>query len=61
MKVFYAQLNDGSTIRKKADRFEITGDAIIVWYEGEPVAYMDMGVTHYAHIHDVDGDNKGGN
>lgn len=50
MKEFYAQLSDGSTMRKRADRMEITDNALRV-YDGEKlVAYVDLGTVLYAHM-----------
>lgn len=52
MKIFFAQMNDGSTIHRSADKFELVGDAIVVYLHGELVAYMDVGVVLFAHIRD---------
>lgn len=50
MNQFYAQLNDGSTIKKPADRMEIINESIRV-YDGERlVAYMDLSTVLFAHI-----------
>ena len=51
MKIFFAHLNDGSTMLKKADRFEIVDDAIHVYSEGELIAYLDLSVVLFAHIY----------
>lgn len=53
MKVFFAKLNDESTINRQADRFEIVDDAVRVYLDGELVAYMDIGMVLYAHIREV--------
>ena len=50
MKQFYAQLNDGTTINRPADRIEIVNDSIRVYVGEELVAYLDLGVVLYAHI-----------
>lgn len=50
MSQFYAQLSDGSTIKKQADRMEIANESIRV-YDGEQlVAYIDLGAALYAHL-----------
>ena len=50
MSQFYAQLTDGSTIKKCADRMEITNDAIRIYDGNMLVAYADLGSVLYAHI-----------
>lgn len=55
MKVFYSQINDGSSIRKFADRFEVVDNMIYVWCNCELVALIDVSVVLYAHIHDPKG------
>lgn len=52
MSIFYAQLSDGSTMKKRADKMEIEGDSIRVYLNGQLVAYADVGSVNYAHIHD---------
>jgi hypothetical protein len=53
MKVFFAKLNDDSTIHRPAERFEIVGDAIKVYLNGELVAYADIGVVLYCHMREI--------
>lgn len=48
---FYAQLNDGSSMKKAADRMEIVDDSIRVYLGGQAVAYLDLSTVLYAHIH----------
>lgn len=55
MKIFYAQINDGSSIKKHADKFEVVDNMIHVWHNGHLIALIDMGVVLYAHIHDPKG------
>lgn len=52
MSIFYAQMSDGSSTKKKADTMEIEGDSIRVYLNGKLVAYADVGAVLYAHIHD---------
>lgn len=55
MSIFYAQLSDGSTMKKKADRMEINNESLRV-YDGEQiVGYMDLGTVLYAHICEKEG------
>lgn len=50
MSQFYAQMSDGSTMKKPADRMEIVNESIRV-YDGEQlVAYMDLSAVIYAHV-----------
>lgn len=51
MKTFYAQLNDGSTICRKADRMELVDDTIRVYENGELIAFLDTNAVVYAQIH----------
>lgn len=53
MKMFYAQLNDGSSMKHQADRMEIVNDSIRVYCNGEAVAYLDLGTVLFAHIYEV--------
>lgn len=55
MKIFYAQINDGSSMKKRADKFEVVDNMIYVWHNGHLVALIDMGVVLYAHIYDPKG------
>lgn len=50
MKVFFAKLNDDSTINRTADRFEIVDDSVKVYLAGELVAYADIGMVLYCHL-----------
>ena len=50
MKVFFAKLNDDSTINRPADRFEIVDDSVKAYKDGELVAYMDIGMVLYCHL-----------
>lgn len=51
MSQFYAQLSDGSSMKKTADKMEIVNESIRV-YDGERlVAYMDLGAVLYAQIY----------
>lgn len=50
MARFYAQLNDGGTVNKPADRMEIIEDSIRVYCGDQLVAYLDLTVVLYAHI-----------
>lgn len=52
MSIFYAQMSDGSSMKKKADKMELVDDSIRVYLNGDLVAYVDVGATLYAHIHD---------
>lgn len=52
MKIFYAQLSDGSTVKRKADRIEIVNESLRVWVGSELVAYLDLGAVLYAHIYE---------
>lgn len=47
---FYAQLNDGGSINKPADRMEIVNESIRVYNGVQLVAYMDLSTVLYAHI-----------
>lgn len=52
MRQFYAQLSDGSSMKKTADRMEIVNESIRV-YEGEQlVAYLDLGTVLFAQIYE---------
>ena len=50
MKRFTAQLNDGSYMNIRADRMEITENAIVVYFDGNLVAYLDTGCVLTAHL-----------
>lgn len=50
MKRFYAQLNDGGSINKPADRMELVDNSIRVYAGEDLVAYLDVGTVLYAHI-----------
>ena len=50
MKHFFAQLNDGGTFNKPADRMEIVNESIRVYDGDKLVAYMDLSTVLYAHI-----------
>lgn len=50
MKRFYAQLTDGGTMNRLADRMEIVNESIRVYIGEELVAYVDLGAVLYAHI-----------
>lgn len=52
MKRFYAQLNDGGSMNKPADRMEIISDSIRVYAGDHLVAYLDLSTVLYAHICD---------
>lgn len=52
MKRFYAQLNDGGSMNKSADRMEIINDSIRVYAGEQLVAYLDLSTVLYAHICD---------
>lgn len=51
MKTFYAQLNDGATVCRKADRFEIVNESIRVWLGNELVGFFDLDTELYAQIY----------
>lgn len=51
MNCFYAQLNDGCTMKKPADRMEIVNESIRVYSGDQLVAYMDLSTVLYAHLH----------
>lgn len=51
MKTFYAQLNDGTTVCRKADRFEIVNESIRVWLGNELVGFFDLDTVLYAQIY----------
>lgn len=50
MNQFYAQLNDGSTVKKRADRMEIVNESLRVYDGNKLVAYMDLSTVLYAHL-----------
>lgn len=51
MKVFYAQLNDNSSMKREADRMELVDDSIRVYLNGEIIAYLDVGAVLWAQIY----------
>lgn len=61
MKIFFAVLNDGATIKKSADRMEIVDDSLRVYTNGELIAFIDLSALVYAHIHEKTDGPKDGN
>ena len=51
MSRFYAQLNDGGSMHKPADRMEIVNDSIRVFLGEQLVALLDLSTVLYAHIY----------
>ena len=51
MLTFYAELNGGATVVRKADRMEIVDNAIRVWAGGELVGYFDLSVVLSAQLY----------
>lgn len=58
MKMFYAQLNDGSTMKHRADRMEIENESIRVYFKGEAVIYLDLSTVLYAHVYGHESNGK---
>ena len=53
MKVFFAQLNDNSSIKREASRMELVDDSIRVYLNGEIIAYLDTGTVLWAQIYEM--------
>lgn len=51
MKTFWAVLNDGTTIKRSADRMEIEADSVRVYKNGELIAFIDISALVYAQIY----------
>lgn len=49
---FYAQLNDGGSMNKAADRMEIVNESIRVFRGEQLIAFLDLATVLYAHICD---------
>lgn len=50
MKRFIALLNGDKYLNLPADRMKIENDAIVVFCDGEPVAYIDVGCVLCAYM-----------
>ena len=51
MGIFYAQLNDGSSMKKEATHMEVVNEAMYVWRGETLVAYLDLSAVIFAHIY----------
>lgn len=56
MTRFIAHINGGDFINIPADEMKIENDAIIAFFNGSVVAYVDLGVCLCAHL--SEGGNK---
>ena len=57
MKKFVALLNDGSYVNTYADRMEMKEDLVLVWWEDDLVAILDISVVLVARM-DIISDGK---